>query len=253
MTTRTVTALFDDYEAAARAVDKLEAEGIPHGDISIVASDPDSRLAARAPADRPAAAEESDAADGAGTGATLGTVLGGGAGLLAGLGLLAIPGVGPVVAAGWLVATVTGAGVGAAAGGLIGGLTGAGLSQHEAETYAEGVRRGGTLVTARVDGGQADRALAILDKHGSIDLDERAQGWRAEGWTGGGATDGDVASSASGLGTASAAGAASGGLGDPSAPATAGLPKTTDVAGEEPGRRTGTAPAPGPPQGATTR
>lgn len=252
MATRAVTALFDDYEAAARAVDKLEAEGIPHSDISIVASDLENRIGGRTPTARPAA-EESDAADGAGTGATLGTVLGGGAGLLAGLGLLAIPGVGPVVAAGWLVATVTGAGVGAAAGGLIGGLTGAGLSQHEAETYAEGVRRGGTLVTARVDDGLADRALAILDKHGSIDLDERAQGWRAEGWTGGGATDGTASSSASGLGTASAAGAASGGLGDPSAPATAGLPKTTDVAREEPGRQTGTAPAPGQTHGATTR
>ena len=192
MAARAITALFDDYDAAARAVDKLEAEGIPHSDISIVASDPDNRLSGRtaqpgipAPAaGTPARAEESDAADGAGTGATLGTVLGGGAGLLAGLGLLAIPGVGPVVAAGWLVATVTGAGVGAAAGGLIGGLTGAGLSEHEAETYAEGVRRGGTLVTARVADDMADRALTILDKHGSIDLDERAQGWRAQGWTG---------------------------------------------------------------------
>lgn len=243
MAPRTVTALFDDYEAAARAVDKLEAEGIPNGDISIVASDPDSRISGRAPADRSPAAEESDGADGAGTGATLGTVLGGGAGLLAGLGLLAIPGVGPVVAAGWLVATVTGAGVGAAAGGLIGGLTGAGLSQREAETYAEGVRRGGTLVTARVDDARADRALAILDKHGSIDLDERAQGWRAEGWTGGGATDGDAASSASGLGTTGAGGAAAGGLGGPAA-ATGGLPKTTDVLGDE-GRRTDAAPVPG--------
>lgn len=251
MATRAVTALFDDYEAAARAVDKLEAEGIPHSDISIVASDPENRIGGRTPADRPTAAGESDAADGAGTGATLGTVLGGGAGLLAGLGLLAIPGVGPVVAAGWLVATVTGAGVGAAAGGLIGGLTGAGLTQHEAETYAEGVRRGGTLVTARVDDGLADRALAILDKHGSIDLDERAQGWRAEGWTGGGATDGATASSASGLGTASAAGAAAGGLGDPSAPATAGLPKTTDLVGGAPERPAN--PAPGQTPGSPPR
>ncbi|GJE62646.1 hypothetical protein MPOCJGCO_4779 [Methylobacterium trifolii] len=112
-------------------------------------------------------------------------MLGGGAGLLAGLGLLAIPGVGPVVAAGWLVATVTGAGVGAAAGGLIGGLTGAGLSEHEAERYAEGVRRGGTLVTVRAGEDLADRVMTILDRSGSIDLDERAQGWRAQGWTGG--------------------------------------------------------------------
>jgi hypothetical protein len=189
MATRAITALFDDYDDAARAVDKLEAEGIPHGDISIVANNEGDRHAARLPGDRAVPRrdpeEESDAADGAGTGATLGTVLGGGAGLLAGLGLLAIPGVGPVVAAGWLVATVTGAGVGAATGGLLGGLTGAGLSEHEAETYAEGVRRGGTLVTVRADEAQADRVLSILDQHGSIDLDERAQDWRSQGWTGG--------------------------------------------------------------------
>ncbi|WP_246696617.1 general stress protein [Methylobacterium planeticum] len=189
MATRAITALFDAYDDAARAVDKLEAEGIPHSDISIVASNEDDRHAARLSGE-PAVSrrdpnEESDAADGAGTGATLGTVLGGGAGLLAGLGLLAIPGVGPVVAAGWLVATVTGAGVGAVTGGLLGGLTGAGLSEHEAETYAEGVRRGGTLVTVRADDAQAERVLALLDQHGSIDLDERAQNWRSQGWTGG--------------------------------------------------------------------
>lgn len=188
MATRTITALFDDYDDAARAVDKLEAEGIPHGAISIVANNADDRHAGRLSAEpaRRTAAEESDAADGAGTGATLGTVLGGGAGLLAGLGLLAIPGVGPVVAAGWLVATVTGAGVGAATGGLLGALTGAGLSEHEAEAYAEGVRRGGTLVTVRAEEAQADRVTAILDRHGSIDVDERAQDWQAQGWTAGG-------------------------------------------------------------------
>jgi hypothetical protein len=182
MAMRTLTALYDDYEKAAAAVDKLEAAGIPQGEISIVAQN-DGRGAASRTGD--SADTESDSADGAGAGATLGTVLGGGAGLLAGLGLMAIPGIGPVVAAGWLVATLTGAGVGAATGGLLGALTGAGLSEADAETYAEGVRRGGTLVTVRADEARADRITAILDENGAIDLDERAQGWRAEGWTGG--------------------------------------------------------------------
>lgn len=186
MAARAITALFDDYDAAARAVDKLEAEGIPHSEISIVANNrseaPEGTRSGTVV--KPAGDSESDATDGAGTGATLGGVLGGGAGLLAGLGLLAIPGIGPVVAAGWLVATLAGAGVGAAAGGLIGALTGAGLSAQDAETYAEGVRRGGTLVTVRANEDLADRVLTILDRHGSIDLDERAQGWRAQGWTG---------------------------------------------------------------------
>ncbi|MHB2205214.1 hypothetical protein [Methylobacterium sp. CM6257] len=184
MTARALTALFDDYEAAASAVDQLEAAGIPHADISIISNRAEPTPAAPKPSTS-AAPETMDAADAAGTGATVGTVLGGGAGLLAGLGLLAIPGLGPVVAAGWLVAAVTGAGVGAAAGGLIGGLTGAGLSEGEAETYAEGIRRGGTLVTVRADETRADRVLAILDRAGSIDLDERAEDWRAQGWTGG--------------------------------------------------------------------
>ena len=185
MAQRTITALFDRYEDASNAVGKLEQAGIPHGDISIVANNEGDRYAAHANRTDADGTDTGDAAsNGAGTGATLGTVLGGGAGLLAGLGLLAIPGVGPVVAAGWLVATLAGAGVGAAAGGLAGSLTGAGLSETEAHTYAEGVRRGGTLVTVRADETQSARVTDILDDHGRIDLDERAQGWRSQGWTG---------------------------------------------------------------------
>src|SRR6202035_4694372 len=122
---------------------------------------------------------------GAGTGASIGTVLGGGVGLLAGLGMLAIPGIGPVVAAGWLVATAAGAVAGAAAGGLLGSLTGAGISKEQAHLYAEGVRRGGTLVTARVDDGHlASTAEAILRRHHAIDPAERGKFYREEGWTG---------------------------------------------------------------------
>ena len=89
-----------------------------------------------------------DRAEGAGKGAGIGATAGGVVGLLTGLGLLAIPGVGPVVAAGWLVATAAGAAVGGTAGGIIGALTQAGTSEEDAYIYAEGVRRGGTLVSA---------------------------------------------------------------------------------------------------------
>lgn len=204
MATRTITALFDRYEDAATAVSKLEAAGISHGDISIVANNADDRHSGHVHQH----GTGHETATGAGTGATLGTVLGGGAGLLAGLGLLAVPGVGPVVAAGWLVATLTGAGVGAATGGLVGSLTGAGLSEDEAHTYAEGLRRGGTLVTARVDDALTSRAQGILDEHGSIDVDQRAAGWRSEGWSGRTALDevgstgiGAAGSTTTGLGT----------------------------------------------------
>lgn len=202
MAARAVTALFDSQEDAARVVDRIEAEGVPQSDIGIVSLNAEQR-AGRHPAGEPGSVQAHDpvrgdaqnasrdgsAAEGAGAGATVGTVLGGGAGLLAGLGLLAIPGAGPVIAAGWLVAALSGAGMGAAAGGLIGALTGAGLSGADAETYAEGVRRGGTLVTVRVDGERAERVIALMQRGGAIDLDERAQGWRAQGWTGGTASE----------------------------------------------------------------
>jgi hypothetical protein len=188
MAHQTITALYDDYDAASTAVGKLEAAGIPHADISIVSSNEGDRHAGRLNTTNAVGGTghhdtTEKASSGAGAGATVGTVLGGAAGLLTGLGLLAIPGVGPVVAAGWLVATVTGAGIGAAAGGLAGGLTGAGLSESDAHTYSEGVRRGGTLVTVRADDAHAARVMDILEEHGSIDVDERAQNWRAEGWT----------------------------------------------------------------------
>ncbi|MEH3117895.1 MAG: hypothetical protein PGN25_09975 [Methylorubrum populi] len=191
MAARAVTALFDSHEDAARVVDRIEAEGVPQADIGIVALNAAERTGGQ-PADDPGSAPdpavrapESPAAEGAGAGATVGTVLGGGAGLLASFGLLAIPGAGPVIAAGWLVAALSGAGLGAAAGGLIGALAGAGLSGADAETYAEGVRRGGTLVTVQAEGDIAERVIALMRRGGAIDLDERARGWRAQGWTGG--------------------------------------------------------------------
>ena len=184
MSQQTITALYDDYDAASTAMSKLEAAGISHSDISVVSNNEGDRHAGRLSNGAGDHTETTQKAEtGAGTGASLGTVLGGGAGLLAGLGLLAIPGVGPVVAAGWLVATLTGAGIGAAAGGLVGGLTGAGLSEADAHTYNEGVRRGGTLVTVRANEAHAVTAMDILEEHGSVDVDERAKGWQSEGWT----------------------------------------------------------------------
>jgi hypothetical protein len=113
--------------------------------------------------------------------------VGGVGGLLTGLGLLAIPGVGPVVAAGWLVATAagaaTGAVVGGAAGGLVGSLTGAGVPERDAQFYAEGVRRGGTLVTARVDDARASAAREILQRFKWVDPAVRGAAYREGGWT----------------------------------------------------------------------
>ena len=176
--TKTVSALYDTYDAASAAVTALEAAGISHSDISIVANNSENWHAG----DRP-----SDAGEDAGKGAGIGAAVGGVGGLLAGLGMLAIPGIGPVVAAGWLAATVagvaTGAAVGGAAGGLIGGLTGAGVPERDAHVYAEGVRRGGTLVTAKVDDARADEAQSILQRHKSVNVNLRGTAYRENGWS----------------------------------------------------------------------
>lgn len=176
--TQTVSGLFDSYDAATAAVNSLEAAGVPHSEISIVANNAEKRAAV---------GNASEAADDAGKGATVGTVLGGTGGLLAGLGLLAIPGLGPVVAGGWLAATavgaLAGAVVGGAAGGIIGALTEAGVPERDAHVYAEGVRRGGTLVSARVDDSRAAEAQAILQRNRSVDIGARGQAYRDSGWT----------------------------------------------------------------------
>ncbi len=102
--------------------------------------------------------------------------------------MLAIPGLGPVVAAGWLASTLTGAVVGAAAGGATGGLLGAlkdaGHSDEEAHTYAEGVRRGGTLVSVRAEDGDEAQIQRILESRRSVDTTSRAAEYRQAGWNG---------------------------------------------------------------------
>ena len=120
----------------------------------------------------------------AAAGAVTGGVVGGAAGLAASLMGLAIPGIGPIIAAGPIVSLLTGAGVGAVAGGLIGGLTDMGVSRSDAEYYAEAVRRGGALVTVRADDARAERAAEIMRNHGAIDIERRAERWREYGWTG---------------------------------------------------------------------
>src|SRR3954449_11013464 len=141
--TITISRLYDTYSDAERAVSRLEAAGVPHSDISIVANNSDNWFgSSTGKVDRDRDGVD-DRAEGAGAGAGIGAAVGGTAGLLAGLGLLAIPGLGPVVAAGWLASTAALALAGGTAGGIIGALTQAGVSEDEANVYAEGVRRGG--------------------------------------------------------------------------------------------------------------
>ncbi len=180
MAMRTFTHLYDNHDYALQTVQALESAGVPHGDISLVANNADNRYATTG---ETTAEGASAASTGTGTGASVGTILGGGAGLLAGLGMLAIPGVGPIVAAGWLIATLAGAGVGAAGGGLLGSLAGAGVPEEHAHVYAEGVRRGGTLVTVRAEDDQQNLVEQILNRYSPVDPDARAAEYRAGGWS----------------------------------------------------------------------
>jgi len=178
--TRTLTGLYDSHADAASTVRDLEAAGISHEHISLVANNSGERY-------RSKVREGNEAGTGAGAGAAFGGVVGGGVGLLAGLGMLAIPGVGPVVAAGWLVATavgvVGGAAVGGAGGGLIGAMIGNGIPEEDAHFYAEGIRRGGTLVTVRVEDHLALKAEAIMHEYRRVDPITRRNAYREAGWT----------------------------------------------------------------------
>jgi hypothetical protein len=182
--TVTISRLYNSYAEAQEAVNNLEAAGVNHSDISIIASNADNwyssdRKTSTFP-DRDLDGKD-DRAEAAATGAGVGAVVGGGAGLLTGLGLMAIPGVGPVVAAGWLVATLTGAVAGGATGGIIGALTQAGVSKEEADVYAEGLRRGGAVVSARVADAEASRLQALMDRS-AVRLTDRSAAYRKAGW-----------------------------------------------------------------------
>ncbi len=182
--TQTITRLFDDYADAKTAIDALEAHGIPHADISVVANNThgDHAVGDRDGVDHDGVNDHGDVSRGTSTGA----LLGGAGGLLAGLGLLAIPGLGPIVAAGWLAATAVGAGIGAAGGaatgGIVGALKDAGHSEEDANVYSEGVRRGGTLVSVRTDDMEAGQVESILDANRSVDAATRGAAYRQSGW-----------------------------------------------------------------------
>jgi len=173
-----VTGLFDTYDDARDAVKALEDASVPSDQISIV-----SRKGGKEDVE----GQGSNAAEGAGTGAGIGAVAGGAGGLLAGLGMLAIPGVGPVVAAGWLAATAAGAAAGAVVGGAAGGIVGAmiesGISEKDAHVYAEALRRGGSVVVAKVDDNKALEAQTILTNLQPVDLERRRTDYVNEGWS----------------------------------------------------------------------
>jgi uncharacterized protein (TIGR02271 family) len=186
----TISRLYNDYSTAAKVVAELKAAGLRESDISIIANNAENWYSTDQKRDTKASSARvdrdhdgtDDRVEGAEAGAGIGAGVGSAVGLLAGLGLIAIPGIGPVVAAGWLASTLAGTAAGAATGGIIGALSQAGVNDEDAHVYAEGVRRGGTLVVARVPERDQDRYQAILDRS-AVDIRRRGTSFRQSGWS----------------------------------------------------------------------
>jgi len=156
--------IFKTRSQAETCVDNLMAAGFRSDDISLLA--PDQKVTHELPTEKNTKAPEA-----ATTGATTGGAVGGTLGLLAGIGALAIPGLGPFIAAGPIMGALAGLGVGAATGGLIGALVGLGIPEYEAKRYEGRVREGGILVSVHCDDSDwTKRAKDILERSGGEDV-----------------------------------------------------------------------------------
>jgi hypothetical protein len=161
------TAVFGIYKSSAQAehaVDRIVAAGFSNNDISVLLPDTQSSKEF-------AHEKNTKAPEGTTTGATAGGVVGGTLGLLAGIGALAIPGVGPFIAAGPIMGALAGLGVGGAVGGLVGALVGMGIPEYEAKRYEGRVKEGGVLLSVHCDTSEEiSRAKELLKATGAEDI-----------------------------------------------------------------------------------
>ncbi len=164
MSKNQVFCIAKSHSQAEQIVERLQSSGFPTGEISILLPDTEGKhdighvKATKAP-------------EGATTGAAAGGVTGGVLGLLAGIGALAIPGVGPFIAAGPIIAALSGAAIGGTAGGVVGGLIGLGIPEIEAKRYEEKLKNGNYLIAVHThDGDQEDRAKEIFKSAGAEDI-----------------------------------------------------------------------------------
>ncbi len=161
---KAVFCIVDSPSQAASVVDSLKAEGFFGNDISVLF--PDNQGTRDFAHDKSTKAPE-----GATTGGVAGGVLGGALGWLVGVGSLAIPGVGPFIAAGPIMAALGGAAVGAATGGIVGALIGLGMPEYEAKLYESKLRSGNILISVHTeDGDQRKRARDIFERHAAHDI-----------------------------------------------------------------------------------
>jgi hypothetical protein len=164
MSKTSVFCIAKSYSHAEQIVENLQSSGFAPAEISVLLPDTEGKhdmgmvKATKAP-------------EGATTGAATGGVTGGVIGLLAGIGALAIPGVGPLIAAGPIMAALSGAAVGAATGGVVGGLIGMGIPEFEAKRYEQKLIAGNFLIAVHAhDGDETDRAKEIFKANGADDI-----------------------------------------------------------------------------------
>jgi hypothetical protein len=160
------TAAFGIYHSrkdAEFAVDALRVEGFRNTDISVLFAENEGTKDL-------ATEKHTKAPEGSATGAATGGVIGGVLGWLVGLGTLAIPGVGPLIAAGPIVAALTGVGVGGTIGGIAGALIGMGIPEYEAKRYEGRIKEGGILLSVHCDNSKwTKKAKDTLERTGAID------------------------------------------------------------------------------------
>jgi len=164
MAAKAVYGIASSETQAARIATALEADGFSPNDISVLFPD-------RAGTRDFAHEKRTKAPEGAATGGVTGGLLGGGLGWLVGIGSLAIPGLGPFVAAGPIMAALSGAAIGAAAGGLTGALIGLGVPELEAKQYEAKLRDGNILLSVHTeDSDERERAKEIFEREGAHDI-----------------------------------------------------------------------------------
>jgi hypothetical protein len=159
-----VFGIYKDMTGTDRAVEALKTAGFSNNDISALLPDKQGTKDF-------AHEKNTKAPEGATTGAGTGALLGGSLGWLAGIGALAIPGLGPFIAAGPIMAALAGVGVGGAVGGLTGALIGMGIPEYEAKRYEGRVKDGGILLSVHSDTSEEIKsAKDILERTGAQDI-----------------------------------------------------------------------------------
>ena len=161
---KAVIAIAKSEDQAVRIVEQLKAAGFSNNDVSVLLPD-------RAGSRDFAHEHHTKAPEGAATGAVVGGLAAGALGWLVGIGSLAIPGVGPLIAAGPIMAALSGAAAGGAVGGIAGALVGLGIPEYEAKQYEGKILKGNILISVHTENSdEIDRAKEILKREGAQDI-----------------------------------------------------------------------------------